>query len=293
MNVNLAPGKYVIAVSGGVDSMVLLDVLRQLPELDLVIAHFDHGIRPDSDEDRKLVETTAQKYELPFIYEWAELGPGVSEAVARTARYDFLRRTQLQTGAVAIVTAHHQDDMLETAIFNLLRGTGRKGLSPLQSRPDIQRPFLSINKQEILAHAHAHTIVWREDSTNQNEAYARNYIRAHIVPRLGEAGKASLLQLIDHAVLSNLEIDALLDELVPKGNSLDRAWFIALPHQLAREVMATWLRQNNVRDFDRKLLERHVTFAKVAQAGKTTDINRALILCAEKTFLKISIRPLS
>jgi tRNA(Ile)-lysidine synthase len=183
--------------------------------------------------------------------------------------------------------------MLETAIFNLLRGPGRKGLSSLQSRPGIQRPFLQVNKQAILAYAKAHHIVWREDSTNQNEAYARNYIRAHILPRFGEAGKAALLKHIEHAATFNAEIDDLLAVIVPENNMLDRAWFITLPHHIAREVMAAWLRQNNARDFDRKLLEQLVTFAKVAQPGKVTDINRALILRSEKTFLKISGRPLS
>lgn len=293
MNVSLAPGKYVLAVSGGVDSMVLLDVLRAQPGLELVVAHFDHGIRRDSDEDRKLVEKTAHAYGLPFVSERAELGPDVSEAVARTARYDFLRRIVRQEKAVALVTAHHQDDMLETAIFNMLRGTGRKGLSSLQSGADIVRPLLHIHKQEILAYARAHHITWREDSTNQDEAYARNYIRAHIMPRLGEAGKKALLQHIMRAAVTNAEIDTLLHMMVPKGDVLNRAWFIALPHALSREVMATWLRQHAVRDFDRKLLERLVTQAKVAQPGKVIDINRAFILRVEKAFLKITQRPLS
>lgn len=293
MNVSLKPGKYVLSVSGGVDSMVLLDILRTEPGLELVVAHFDHGIRNDSDEDRKLVEKTAQRFGLSFVSDRAQLGPDVSEAAARTARYDFLRHVVEQEKAIAVVTAHHQDDMLETAIFNMLRGTGRKGLSSLQSGPDIIRPLLHINKQEILAYAQTHHIVWREDSTNQNEAYARNYIRANIMPRLGEAGKKALLQHINHAATTNAEIDALLHVIVPAGDVLDRAWFIALPHALSREVIAAWLRQHAVRDFDRKLLERLVTHAKVAQPGKVIDINRALILRVEKAFLKITQRPLS
>ena len=107
MNVEIRPGTYVVAVSGGVDSMVLLDVLAQVPGLQLVIAHFEHGVREDSDEDLQLVESAAKHYDLPFIYERGNLGPTASEAVARAARYAFLRRVREQHAADAIVTAHH------------------------------------------------------------------------------------------------------------------------------------------------------------------------------------------
>src|SRR5437764_343012 len=127
------PGKYVVAVSGGVDSVALLDMLARSDDLKLVVAHFDHGIRKDSAKDRKFVEDLAKNYDLPFVYEEGHLGSGTSEAVARGARYDFLHRVKKSHGAQAIITAHHQDDVLETAIINLLRGTGRKGLTSLTS----------------------------------------------------------------------------------------------------------------------------------------------------------------
>ncbi|QQS18837.1 hypothetical protein IPL68_02130 [Candidatus Saccharibacteria bacterium] len=87
------------------------------------MAHFDHGIRPDSVEDRKLVQKLAKQYGLPFVYDRAELGAGASEAVAREARYAFLSRVKEAVGADAIITAHHEDDVLETIIINWLRGT--------------------------------------------------------------------------------------------------------------------------------------------------------------------------
>src|SRR6185369_2891937 len=122
MQLKVRPGKYVVAVSGGVDSMVLLELLRQKPKLELIVAHFDHGIRPESGEDRKLVQRIAKHYELPFVYVEGHLGASASEALAREARYAFLRKVQAEQGAEAIITAHHQDDMLETAIMDLMRG---------------------------------------------------------------------------------------------------------------------------------------------------------------------------
>src|SRR4051794_16456164 len=131
MKIYVGPGKYVVAVSGGVDSVGLLDLLRMDPGVKLTVSHFDHGIRDDSHLDRAHVQALARRYQLPFVYDKGALGPGASEAEARTARYQFLDNVKTKTGAHAIVTAHHQDDVLETAIINLLRGTGRKGLSSL------------------------------------------------------------------------------------------------------------------------------------------------------------------
>jgi tRNA(Ile)-lysidine synthetase-like protein len=279
MEMILQPGKYVVAVSGGVDSMVLLDLLRPLSDVELVVAHFDHGIRPDSSEDRKLVEATARNFDLPFAFEAANLGKAASEATAREARYDFLRRVKNDTGAAAIVTAHHQDDMVETAIINLLRGTGRKGLSSLRSTDEIKRPLLNIPKSEIRVYAQQHALVWREDSTNQDEMYLRNYVRHRLLPRLGKEKKARLLQIINRAAETNQRLDDELLQLMPAGSeSLQRQDIIRLSHAEARELMAAWLRGNGLRDFDRKALERLVVAAKTAPAGKQIDVINRVIM---------------
>jgi tRNA(Ile)-lysidine synthetase-like protein len=105
---HLSDGRYVVAVSGGVDSVALLDILRQQTGLELIVAHFDHGIRKDSCQDRLLVEQLAKRYGLTFVYEEAKLGPRTSEETARRARYAFLNKVMREHQAVAIVTAHHQ-----------------------------------------------------------------------------------------------------------------------------------------------------------------------------------------
>jgi tRNA(Ile)-lysidine synthase len=98
ISISLSPGKYVAAVSGGVDSMVLLDLLRNIPDVELIVAHFDHGIRPDSAEDRQLVERVCAQYGVAFEYAEGHLGKKASEATARAARYSFLRRKTRPTG---------------------------------------------------------------------------------------------------------------------------------------------------------------------------------------------------
>lgn len=270
MKIEITPGSYVVAVSGGVDSTVLLDLLRLQPGVRLTVAHFDHGIRDDSAVDKELVAEHARRYRLPFVYDAGRLGPGASEAEAREARYAFLRKAQAACGADAIITAHHQDDVLETAIINLLRGTGRKGLSSLTSGEGIIRPLLDVPKSEIIDYARRHGLKWREDATNTDTGYLRNRIRHEILPSWSEADKRRLLALTRHMDEVNRELDELLAPAA-QGN-LSREWFIMLPHGIAREVVASWLRGQGVREFDRRTLERLVVAGKVAEPGKAIDI---------------------
>ena len=275
MKLNVEPGRYVVAVSGGVDSMALLDMLAGLPGLRLTVAHYDHGIRPESAEDRKLVQNTAAKYGLPFVYDEGKLGASASEATARAARYRFLRSVKASVGAKAIITAHHQDDLLETAILNLLRGTGRKGLSSLSETAEIKRPLLSYRKDEIIEYARQHRLSWHEDRTNRDQKYLRNRIRHTIMPHFDAESRRAMLEIIGRMQSINGEIDTLLMTLFGKElalDRLDRRQFINLPHEVSKELLAAWLRQRGLADFDRKLLERVTIMAKVMQPGKRIDL---------------------
>ncbi len=290
-------GTYVVAVSGGVDSMALLDLLakqspvasyqssdatdnRQLTTDDsgrirLVVAHFDHGIRDDSAEDRKLVQAAAERYGLPFAYEEGRLGVQASEAAARTARYDFLERVRQKYHANAIITAHHQDDVLETAILNILRGTGRKGLTSLASRPGIIRPLLEMPKTVLRDYALEQSIAWREDTTNTDDRYLRNYIRHHLLTRLNAAARAQLLAIIQSAHTTNQELDRQLFGLLdiqPAAELLDRRLFTQLPHNVAKELLASWFRRHGIQNFNAKTLERVTIAAKIQRPGAIVDV---------------------
>jgi len=292
MNVELAPGKYVLAVSGGVDSMVLLYLLATRPGIELVVAHFDHGIRADSAEDRQLVEATSKRLGVPFIYKNGELGAGTSEALAREKRYEFLREVMQATGARAIVTAHHQDDLLETIVLNLTRGSGRKGLAPLRSQTDVVRPLLHLKKQQLVQYARANHIPWREDSTNSNPAYRRNFVRQQVMPKLTSHGRAELVGHAERMYTLNDEIDELLADLTATQTdayTIDRAFFIQLPHAVACEYMAAWLRRHQAA-FDRKTIERLVVFAKTAHPGKRADVGGDSALRASKKHITLEPR---
>lgn len=280
MDIQLEPGSYVVAVSGGVDSSALLHHLYAQnwaaanagqPTSKLIVAHFDHGIREDSGEDRKLVQALAQAYGLTFVYDEGRLGPEASEATARAARYKFLRQVQKASNSRAIITAHHQDDLLETAILNILRGTGRKGLTALTSRPGLHRPVLHLPKQALVDYAHDQGLRWREDSTNHDPKYLRNYVRHYLLPKFDEPSKQQFRDIIIRLQRQNQELDNALVNLIhqqSKAGKIDRRWFNHLPHAVAREILATWFRAHGWRQLNRRSLERLVVAAKVAKPGK-------------------------
>ncbi len=295
MDIALPSGRYVVAVSGGVDSVVLLHILHRQPGLQLTVAHYDHGIRTDSREDRKLVQKLAQQYGLPFVYSRAELGADASEDMARQARYEFLHKVRTAASADAVITAHQRDDVLETAVLNIIRGTGRKGLTSLQSTDIVKRPLLHVPKQQIVRYARDNQLLWREDSTNLSDIYRRNYVRHKLLARFGSEQRDKFYSIITELRQSNENIDtevrSLLDSLTAKEPSgvpsLDRSAFIMLPHAVAREIMAGWLRQNDVKDIDRKMLERLVHACKTFAIGRRAPVNEAWIIIVKKAYLAL------
>lgn len=273
--------------------MALLDMLRKQTGLRLVVAHYDHGIRSDSIQDRQLVQSFADKYDIQFVYDNGELGSDASEDEARQARYGFLHRVREVTGAKGIITAHHQDDLLETATHNMLRGTGWRGLVSLRSREYIRRPLLHIPKSDLIAYAQNQGLQWREDSTNNDLRYRRNYIRHNILPKLSADQKDRLLHHIRNIRNNQSEIDTQLVNYLhmqPNRWELDRQQFILLPHAVAREVIAHWLRGHQIRDFTNNTLERVVMASKTFRIGKRVDITNNHYLVIKKDVLAIRSR---
>lgn len=179
---------YLVAVSGGVDSVVLLDMMSRTDHR-LVVAHVDHGIREeDSAADARFVEALARRYGLPFVKTELNLGAHASEDMARQRRYEFLFAEAKKFHAT-VMTAHHQGDVVETIAINLKRGTGWRGLA-VMDRSGIVRPLLSLRKVQLYEYATRHHLEWSEDATNHTNAYLRNRMRrrlAAVPPRNIEA----------------------------------------------------------------------------------------------------------
>lgn len=291
----LQPGHYVLAVSGGVDSMVLLDILRKRPGIRLTVAHFDHGIREDSHYDKAFVEKASKAHKLSFVHSKGELGPAASEAQARKARYAFLHNVKEASGARAIITAHHQDDVLETALLNLLRGTGRRGLTALKSTDGIIRPLLAYSKNRIKTYALDNKVNWREDSTNIDVRYRRNYIRQNVMTKLTAGERAQLRILLEDLTVLNNRLDLEIINMLhtqPAVDVIARDWFISLPHDIASEVLHQWLHLRNVTNLNRRRIEQLVVVLKTAKPNTVHDVNKdhKLLLTKKTAHIKHNVR---
>ena len=163
-----------VAISGGVDSVVLAHLLCSIGQ-NIALAHVNFQLRgAASDADEAFVQAFAKSLNVPFYSkafptaEIAQSGEGSIQMVARELRYEWFEELRVSQNAQHIATAHHLNDSLETAIFNLARGTGIAGLCGIPVRNNhIVRPLRFAEKAEILAYAQTHQLKWREDASNQ------------------------------------------------------------------------------------------------------------------------------
>ncbi len=276
MKCDIPPGLYVLAVSGGVDSMVLFDVVRRKPGVELIVAHVNHGIRADANLDAELVRKVSMSHNVRYEEVVLDLGPDASEEMARKARYEFLRHICSKYNAAAIITAHHRDDLLETAIINMVRGTGWRGLSSLRSTSQILRPFLAISKSELLEYATQHKLKWREDSTNRDTRYLRNSVRHGFLAKMSAHDREVLNQYIVRQHILRDQIDDevnnwLAQFAAPESDglvSLPRYQLIMLPQAVAGEILRAVLLRVVGDSVTRPVLVRALLFAKTATRGK-------------------------
>ncbi|TXF77243.1 tRNA lysidine(34) synthetase TilS [Chryseobacterium sp.] len=188
---HFSDGNFLLAVSGGADSMVLLH-LFQTSGLNFQVAHLNYKLRAkNSDLDQKTVEDFCKINHIPFhLYQLSEKDKKPKNSIqnwARDLRYGFFRKIQEKENLEFLVTAHHLNDQLETFIINLSKASGIRGLTGIPANENqILRPLLSFSKDEIYAFAEAHDIEFREDLSNQKSDYLRNKIRNEITPKLLE-----------------------------------------------------------------------------------------------------------
>lgn len=280
--------RYIVAVSGGVDSVVLLHMLTT-SRLDnqLIVAHFDHGIRDHSADDAAFVATLARHYNLPFEAQRENLGKNASEERARNRRYSFLREMAKKYQAT-IVTAHHADDVVETIAINLVRGTGWRGIAVLNS-DDIERPLLNYKKADLIAYANDHGLEWREDVTNQDTKYLRNDLRqklasldedSHRLLRLYRDRQCFLRQMV------NNEIDRLVG-----ASPYSRHMFIAVSDVAAQELLRGVFEKEDVVVPTRPQLQRAVHAIRVLHTGKRHHVAVGISLCFTKTHFVVELAP--
>lgn len=276
--------KYVVAVSGGIDSVVLLDMLVQENEHELIVAHFDHGIRSDSAADARFVEALARHYGLPFVSQRAELGEGASEEIARRYRYAFLQHQAARHEAV-IVTAHHADDVVETIALNIARGTGWRGVAVLD-RKNVIRPLLYLSKRQLRDYATERCLEWVEDSTNHETVYFRNRLRQLIARSLSDRDRQLLLATWAEQRRLRRQIDQEVDKFLEPANCYGRYFLTNSDESVACELLRAAVLRVSGSGPTRPQCERALLAVKTAKPGAVFEVGGAVRLrFSQRTFV--------
>ncbi len=256
-----------LAVSGGADSVALfrlfLAIRRQQRSEGsrLIVAHFNHGLRSDSDQDQQFVRQLAAEHGIEFHAEKAQLGREASEESLRDSRYQWLLKLAGETGARYLATGHTFDDQVETILFRIFRGTGISGLAGIPTvrvchrTVSLLRPLLKIRRTQIEAYLAELGQSYRSDPTNVDAKYMRNFLRCQILPNLRERFGDSLDDSIARLGIQASEVEEYLNQQsayllasvteLPDGELvIDCTRTAAQPRLLVRQFLRQlWLRQ--------------------------------------------------
>ena len=264
-----AAKKIVIAVSGGADSLALADLLNSSKRrfnLELCIAHFEHGLRGENSlADAKFVEKFAKSLDIEFFCEHGDVKNFSAEnkisieTAARQLRYNFLSRVCREKNFDAIALAHHANDQAETILMRLLRGATSAGLAGMKISSATKdfglllRPLLRFKKSELENYCKSRNLIPRIDETNFELDATRNKIRLELLPTLEKFNPAIVETLCRLGEVSaeendfiNSEVEKIFPEVV-KDNSILQSEFLKLPAALQRQVIKKFL--GDVKDF--------------------------------------------
>lgn len=280
LNITLPNKKILLAISGGVDSMVLLDYFIKNHN-NFEVAHFDHQIREDSYKDYMLIKQIAQQHNIKLHFQSKNiksLSNGKSiETVAREHRYNFLNEIY-QNGFDLICLAHHKNDAAETLLMNLMRGSSIHGCSSIKEYNNhYYRPFMSISKNDILNYAKEHSIEWNEDYTNSIEDCDRNKIRHSILPDLETIKPGTLNNFnnfIQHAQkLSNFLIKEANKYI--KNNSISLEDYYNLDEVLQEQICYNiWINVfGSSSNYNKKIKDSFMAHFKKSKNGIKANVN--------------------
>jgi len=278
----LPPGPLLVAVSGGADSVALLNILQQHPrsgERRFIVAHVHHGLRPEAaDRDAAHVETMATTLgmttvigHVDVINEAGKTGESL-EMAARRLRHAFLQKTATDHGCVAICTGHTADDQIETLFLRLARGTslrGAGGMHPYsthQNSVPIVRPLINLRHDALCTWLTAENIAWCEDATNTDTTFLRNRVRNHIIPifedEMGPKTVASTLRSMAFLREDNDLLETLAGNRTPmcknSDGTLNLEHLMIEPSPIRRRILSRHL-------YETGLDPAHVNFATLAR----------------------------
>jgi len=267
---------YLVGISGGRDSVMLLHWLTNLGYRNLIVCHLDHQLRfRSSRADARFVERLAAKYDLDLALGTASVRVLAKkekmsiETAAREVLYKFFAKIAKHRRCHTIFLAHHADDLVETFLINLFRGAGLTGLASMRDiavrRVDnvdltIVRPILGVWRAEIDRYVRKYRLTFREDASNKNLAPLRNRLRHRIIPylekTLGRKIRASIWRAATIAAEEKDWIEGMAAPSAARIKHLAVEKLRGLPTALQRRAIMTWLREQNIADIGFEVIER-------------------------------------
>lgn len=210
-------GPVLLAISGGLDSMVLLSAFASEARGRIAaVATFDHATGPSATRAVGLVSEAAAMAGVPLVIGRMDANGVASEANWRAARYRFLRDAASRLDA-RVVTAHTEDDQVETVLMRIMRGTGGRGIAALYAESDIMRPFVTLRRGALAAYASAACVSWMDDPSNVTLSHTRNRVRHDMLPALRAVSPAIdtiLLDLARQSAQLRLDVDGFIDRVI-------------------------------------------------------------------------------
>ncbi|MBI3765511.1 MAG: tRNA lysidine(34) synthetase TilS [Ignavibacteriales bacterium] len=304
-------GTIIMAVSGGVDSMVMLHAVCALQKewkLTLAVAHFNHQLRgKESEEDESFVRSCARERGLECYIERTDTA-AVAEAkklsvqeAARELRYAFFNKLRTSLGFDRVATAHHADDNAETILFNLIRGAGVHGLAGIQAlRNDLSviRPLLFATREDIEQYATSHSVRYREDSTNAKADYTRNFLRQTLIPLIRENINPNLTATLNRNSDLLTQLDRYVEEESRKilEEVIDQRSKNTIVVNLIRlHAQPVFLQQYVLLHLGRQFASTEIDFSTVrvmlnishAETGSSCSITKDVSVYRDREYLKL------
>lgn len=291
--------KILLTISGGIDSMVMLDLFIK-SNIKIAVAHCNFNLRGiESEGDEKLVLETCLKNKIEFFTikfntkTFAEENKISIQMAARQLRYDWFNKIALENNCQFIATAHHQNDVAETMLINITRGTGMSGLHGiLPKKNNIIRPLLFTNKAEITDYANENNIAFREDSSNKKDDYWRNKIRHLVIPKLEElnANAVNNFYLLSKKInadeiLLNERINELKSQFVKTSNNLVYINLEIMQHAAVTSILFNILSEYNINETAiLNIIENHENNSGIIFESETHEvlIDREFIIIRER-----------
>ena len=287
----------IVSVSGGVDSMVLLDFLRRM-NLNIVVVHFNHQQRENSVKEAELVKEYTEKHHIPFNYYKLTINSSDFQNRARILRHRHLEEVAHRLKTPYIVTAHHLDDLLETVLISLTRGANILGHAGMRQVTEIGefiyvKPFLYHEKEELIDYANRNRVPFMEDESNYLTDYLRNRYRLTLIPIMKQENQ-NLLQAVKNY---NLQLVAAYDAIREQSiNFLEERETINIPRyrflsKAVQEDVIAYLLEKNKVNINYRLIDRIRKVLLSKKPNQTVNLSNSYQMV--KFYEKAEIKPTS